>query len=175
MDVPKGQVAYEPNSLAMDGPRESPERGFVSVAEENPGGKRREPIRAVREDQAVRWARCVREELSYRRVRIGAVGFELTNAIVEGKASCLDATEHHRGGEHLRQPVEIERRVGSGGDGPLDVLPPKRLFPDNVVGPHDGGSKTRYAGLNAKRFDVVAETTQHKLLRLHGQAASNRR
>ncbi len=32
MDIPKGQVAYEPNSIAPDGPREDPERGFTSVA-----------------------------------------------------------------------------------------------------------------------------------------------
>ena len=31
IDVDKGQVAYEPNSLAMDGPREDPQRGFSSV------------------------------------------------------------------------------------------------------------------------------------------------
>ncbi len=30
MDVPRGQVAYEPNSLASDGPREDPARGFTS-------------------------------------------------------------------------------------------------------------------------------------------------
>jgi catalase len=32
MDVPKGRVAYEPSSLEPDGPRESVERGFRSVA-----------------------------------------------------------------------------------------------------------------------------------------------
>ena len=32
MDVPKGQVAYEPNSLAPDGPREDPERGLRVVS-----------------------------------------------------------------------------------------------------------------------------------------------
>jgi catalase len=30
IDVPKGQVAYEPNSLAPDGPREDPARGFTT-------------------------------------------------------------------------------------------------------------------------------------------------
>jgi catalase len=31
MDVAKGQAAYEPNSIAPEGPREHPERGFASV------------------------------------------------------------------------------------------------------------------------------------------------
>jgi catalase len=30
MDIPKGQVAYEPNSLAPDSPREDPARGFMT-------------------------------------------------------------------------------------------------------------------------------------------------
>ena len=42
MDVNPGQVAYEPNSLALDGPRESPQGGFTSVREDNGGGKVRE-------------------------------------------------------------------------------------------------------------------------------------
>ena len=42
MDVNPGQVAYEPNSLAIDGPRESPQGGFTSVKEDNAGGKVRE-------------------------------------------------------------------------------------------------------------------------------------
>ena len=42
MDIEKGQVAYEPNSLAPDGPREQPDRGFMSFPEENPGAKVRE-------------------------------------------------------------------------------------------------------------------------------------
>jgi catalase len=41
MDVNPGQVAYEPNSLALDGPRESPQGGFTSVREDNGGGKLR--------------------------------------------------------------------------------------------------------------------------------------
>jgi len=39
MDIIPGQVSYEPNSLAPDGPRESPAAGFVSVPEDNAGGK----------------------------------------------------------------------------------------------------------------------------------------
>ena len=42
MDVDKGQVAYEPNSLAMDGPREDPQRGFSSVRALDAGDKVRE-------------------------------------------------------------------------------------------------------------------------------------
>jgi catalase len=42
MDVDKGQVAYEPNSLAMDGPREDPERGFASFRALDAGPKVRE-------------------------------------------------------------------------------------------------------------------------------------
>ena len=38
MDVNTGQVAYEPNSLAPDGPRETP-HGFMSFPEDNGGGK----------------------------------------------------------------------------------------------------------------------------------------
>jgi catalase len=42
MDVNPGRVAYEPNSLASDGPREDPAGGFRSVPEANGGGKVRE-------------------------------------------------------------------------------------------------------------------------------------
>ncbi len=42
MDVNKGQVAYEPNSLALDGPREDPQRGFASVRALDAGDKVRE-------------------------------------------------------------------------------------------------------------------------------------
>jgi len=39
MDVPKGRVAYEPNSLAPEGPRECPMHGFRTVPEETTGEK----------------------------------------------------------------------------------------------------------------------------------------
>jgi len=39
MDVPKGRVAYEPNSLAPEGPRECPLHGFKTVPEEVTGEK----------------------------------------------------------------------------------------------------------------------------------------
>ena len=39
MDIPKGQVAYEPNSIAPEGPREDAERGFASVRALDPGDK----------------------------------------------------------------------------------------------------------------------------------------
>jgi catalase len=42
MDINPGQVAYEPNSLAADAPRETPEAGFRSFPEDNAGGKVRE-------------------------------------------------------------------------------------------------------------------------------------
>ena len=41
MDIIPGQVSYEPNSLAPEGPRESPAAGFASVPEDNAGGKTR--------------------------------------------------------------------------------------------------------------------------------------
>ncbi len=42
MDVNKGQVAYEPNSLAADGPHEDPAGGFTSVPALDSGSKVRE-------------------------------------------------------------------------------------------------------------------------------------
>ena len=42
MDVDKGQVSYEPNSIAPDGPREDPQRGFASVRDLDAGDKVRE-------------------------------------------------------------------------------------------------------------------------------------
>jgi catalase len=39
MDVPKGQVAYEPNSLGPETPREDPDRGFKSVPALDAGQK----------------------------------------------------------------------------------------------------------------------------------------
>nr|WP_046112160.1 catalase [Aquincola tertiaricarbonis] len=41
MRVPTGRVAYEPNSLGAGGPRESPERGFNSLALAETGPKQR--------------------------------------------------------------------------------------------------------------------------------------
>ena len=41
MDVPKGQVDYEPNSLSQDGPREDPERGFRSFPAPETGERAR--------------------------------------------------------------------------------------------------------------------------------------
>jgi catalase len=41
MLVPKGRVNYEPNTLDPAGPRENPERGFVSFPAEEAGGKLR--------------------------------------------------------------------------------------------------------------------------------------
>ena len=45
MDVPKGRVAYEPNSLAPDGPREDPARGFATFrpAKRRSRGRRQGP------------------------------------------------------------------------------------------------------------------------------------
>jgi catalase len=41
MDVPKGRVNYEPNSLSVDGPRENPSAGYQSFAEPIEGPKAR--------------------------------------------------------------------------------------------------------------------------------------
>jgi catalase len=41
MEVPKGRVNYEPNSLSGDGPREDPRRGFRSVAVAEQGDRLR--------------------------------------------------------------------------------------------------------------------------------------
>ncbi|MBT9566804.1 MAG: catalase [Thiobacillus sp.] len=41
MEVPKGRVSYEPNSLDPDGPREHPGQGFVSYPETDSGDKLR--------------------------------------------------------------------------------------------------------------------------------------
>ena len=42
MDIPKGQVAYEPNSIAPDGPRADPDRGFTTFPALDAGDKVRE-------------------------------------------------------------------------------------------------------------------------------------
>ena len=39
MEIPKGQVAYEPNSLAPDSPREDPARGFVTFPSGDAGDR----------------------------------------------------------------------------------------------------------------------------------------
>ena len=41
MEVPKGRVNYEPNSLAPDSPRENPDAGFVTYPETHSGDKLR--------------------------------------------------------------------------------------------------------------------------------------
>ena len=42
MDIPKGQVAYEPNSLAPESPREDPNSGFASFPRLDPGDRVRQ-------------------------------------------------------------------------------------------------------------------------------------
>jgi len=42
MDIPKGQVAYEPNSIAPESPREDPNRGFASFPQLDAGDKVRQ-------------------------------------------------------------------------------------------------------------------------------------
>jgi len=44
-DVPKGRVAYEPNSLDPSGPRESPSRGFSTFAAQNAAGEQGDKLR----------------------------------------------------------------------------------------------------------------------------------
>ena len=48
MQVPKGRVAYEPNSLSKDGPRENPEAGFATFPQPLDGQKLRHPLGNLR-------------------------------------------------------------------------------------------------------------------------------
>ena len=142
----------------------------VSGALSDRDRQRREPLRPIGEDQVVRSAGRVCEDLSQRRIRVRTVGLELADAVLEREASFLDAAQHHRRREHLCQAVELEWGVALGGDGPRNVLLAECALPDDVVLRNDRGGHTRDARLNAQRVEVVPEQAQHQVVCAHGRA-----
>ena len=112
--------------------------------------QRLEPLRAVVEDKVVRRAGCVREDLSNRGVRVRAGRHEPTDAIVEREAPFLDAAQHERRGEYLRQPIDMEGGVGPRCNRPPEVLPAERTLPQDPVASDDRRSETGNPGLGAE-------------------------
>ncbi len=60
------------------------------------------------------------------------------------------AAQHQGRRKQLRQPVEVERRVGSRGEQTGDVLLAERLLPGNPVVVDDRRGETRNASLDAQ-------------------------
>ena len=78
MAVPQGRVAYEPNSLAPQGPREQPDRGFTSVRAMESGEKVRERSKSFADHYSQ--ARLFFNSMSEHEKNhiIGAFSFELS-------------------------------------------------------------------------------------------------
>ncbi|HZM02456.1 MAG TPA: catalase [Candidatus Saccharimonadales bacterium] len=116
MQVPKGRVAYEPNSLDQGAPRENPTLGFKSFPEEMNGEKQRRRIETFADhySQARLFFRSMTEP--EQRHMISALAFELghveTAAIrnrVLGHLANVDATLHKEVEEALGLPGAAEK------------------------------------------------------------------
>jgi catalase len=130
MDVNVGQVAYEPNSLALDGPRESPGAGFVSFAEDNTGGKVRERSETFADhySQARLFWRSMTEP--EQRHIVSAFVFELS------KVSTL-AVRRRMLGHLMNIHPDLSTRVaaGMGMEGQADTIKPARPLVDMKPSP----------------------------------------
>ena len=130
MDIAKGQVAYEPNSLAVDGPRADPQRGFVSAPEENPGGKVRERSDSFADhysQASLFWRSMTAPE---QRHIVGAFVFELSKvATVAVRRRVL--------GHLSNVNADLQNRVatGLGMEGQADRITPARPLVDMAPSP----------------------------------------
>jgi catalase len=116
MQVPKGRVAYEPNSLDQGAPRENPALGFKSFPEEMNGEKQRRRIETFADhySQARLFFRSMTEP--EQRHMVSALAFELghveTAAIrnrVLGHLANVDASLHKEVEEALGMPGAAEK------------------------------------------------------------------
>ena len=69
----------------------------------------------------------------------------------------VDALQHHRRGDELRQPIEMKRRVGSRRRTRTDVLLAKRLLPQHTGIADEHRREARNPSLCEKGFEVRAE------------------
>ena len=135
-------------------------------------GQRFEPLRSICKLQVVGRAERMREELADRRVRVGAVRFELADPIVQRQLPLFDAPQDQCGGEDLRETVQMKRGFWPGRDQSVDILKPEGLLPDDVVGADDRGGQTGDAGLNAERFEIIGESAEDQILCMRRRADS---
>jgi catalase len=123
-------VAYEPNSLAMGGPRESPQAGFTSFTEDNAGGKIRERSETFADhySQPSLFWRSMREP--EQRHIVSAFVFELS------KVSTL-AVRRRMLGHLMTIHRDLGTRVaaGMGMEGQADTIKPARPIVDMKPSP----------------------------------------
>src|SRR5262245_23481219 len=97
------------------------------------------------------------EDLPQRRTRLWRILRERADRIVEREPAFLGALHDERRREELGDAVNLEGRVGPGGDGALEVDAAVRLFPGAIAVPDDRGRQPRDSGLAAEGVQVVAE------------------
>ena len=130
IDVDKGQVNFEPNSLAADGPRESPAAGFTSFPEDNGGGKLRQRSETFADhysQAALFWKSMTEPE---RRHIVSAFVFELS------KVSTL-AIRRRMLGHLVNINADLSARVaaGLGMSGQAEPIKPARPIVDMKPSP----------------------------------------
>ena len=130
MDVNPGQVSYEPNSLAPDGPRESPQAGFASFEEDNAGGKVRQRSETFADhysQPSLFWRSMTEPE---QRHIVSAFVFELS------KVSAL-AVRRRMLGHLVNVNPELGKRVaaGMGMEGQAEPIKPARPIVDMKPSP----------------------------------------
>jgi catalase len=121
MAVPKGRVAYEPNSLAPDAARENPSQGFRALPATESGPKVRERSESFSDhySQARQFWRSMSEP--EQRHIVSAFGFEL------GKVETVPIRRRMLGHLHLIHP-ELAARVEAvlGMEGQAETIRPAR-------------------------------------------------
>jgi hypothetical protein len=121
----------------------------------------------------------MRKKLPHGRTRLGrprSVSWrnEIADRIAERQRAFLDATQHHRRREHLRETVELKWRVGSGRNRSLEVLPTERALPEDGVVADDGSRESRDASLQPERLHVIAKPLQARIFRSLWRMAQQR-
>ena len=144
----------------------------IGVAATRADGERQrlEPVRPVREHEIVGTARCVRQHLPDRRVRVRTRFLELADAVVEREAPFLDAAQHEGRRDDLGQPAEVKRRVRMRRVGSVDVCLTEGELLDRTVDVHDGRRQARNTGLRAQRIEIIGEIAVKEILRVQRHA-----
>ncbi|MDO8630920.1 MAG: catalase, partial [Phycisphaerales bacterium] len=118
MDVPEGRVAYDPNSLAPDSPRENPSLGFTSFPAEDEDGGVKARVRSETFSDHYSQARMFWRSMSDPEQRhiVGAFSFELgkveTVAIrrrMLGHLAIVEPDLYHRVADALGMAGQAER------------------------------------------------------------------
>ena len=119
------------------------------------------------------------ENLADGRRPVRVSGRVAVDSVAQRNVPFIHAAQDDRGGDGLRETVEVKRRVGARRHHAIHVLLPERALPRDVVRPDDRGRQARDSSLRAQRFEVVAEAAQQQVVgganrRASGNGTGNR-